>query len=147
MMKALIYDDKLLIKEIPKPERQKNQSLIKVILAGICNTDLEILKGYMAFKGVLGHEFVGIVEESDSPSLIGKKSKSVKLTLPVRFVIIVEKVYNDIVLHGLLLVLPATRVPLQSILFYRMITFILLMMLLLIMRRFLPNPWLPLWKF
>ncbi len=73
MMKALIYDDKLLIKEIPKPERQKNQSLIKVILAGICNTDLEILKGYMAFKGVLGHEFVGIVEESDSPSLIGKR--------------------------------------------------------------------------
>jgi threonine dehydrogenase-like Zn-dependent dehydrogenase len=38
-------------------------ALIKVLRAGVCNTDLEILQGYMGFTGVLGHEFVGIVEE------------------------------------------------------------------------------------
>ena len=36
---------------------------MRVLRAGICNTDLEIMKGYMGFSGVLGHEFVGIVEQ------------------------------------------------------------------------------------
>ncbi len=43
--------------------RVPNESLVRVLRAGICNTDLEIVKGYMGFRGVLGHEFVGIVEE------------------------------------------------------------------------------------
>jgi threonine dehydrogenase-like Zn-dependent dehydrogenase len=38
-------------------------ALVRVLLAGICNTDLEIVKGYMNFRGVLGHEFVGLVAE------------------------------------------------------------------------------------
>jgi len=46
---------------IPKLE-QPNFCLIKVLRAGVCNTDLEILQGYMGFQGVLGHEFVGVVE-------------------------------------------------------------------------------------
>ncbi|MCP4411543.1 MAG: alcohol dehydrogenase catalytic domain-containing protein, partial [Gammaproteobacteria bacterium] len=41
--------------------------------AGICNTDLEIIKGFMQFEGILGHEFVGEVEESSNSSLIGKR--------------------------------------------------------------------------
>ncbi len=45
--------------------RVPNESLVRVLRAGICNTDLEIVKGYMGFRGVLGHEFVGIVEEGD----------------------------------------------------------------------------------
>ena len=50
--------------EHPKPQPEMpNFALIRVLRAGVCNTDLEILKGYMGFTGVLGHEFVGVVEE------------------------------------------------------------------------------------
>ncbi len=42
-------------------------------LAGICDTDLELDRGYMGFEGVPGHEFVGVVEEADSPSWLGKR--------------------------------------------------------------------------
>ena len=41
-------------------------ALVRVALAGICNTDLELVKGYMQFRGVLGHEFVGVVEDGPS---------------------------------------------------------------------------------
>lgn len=46
----------------PRPTVGDDQALIRVLLAGICATDLEIIKGYSGFEGVLGHEFVGIVE-------------------------------------------------------------------------------------
>ena len=46
---------------------------MRVICAGICNTDLEIVKGYAGFQGTLGHEFVGHVVESPDPSLVGKR--------------------------------------------------------------------------
>lgn len=55
--------------QIRKPviaEEQPGFALIRVLRAGVCNTDLEILQGYMGFTGVLGHEFVGIVEEVNS---------------------------------------------------------------------------------
>src|SRR5438552_8653052 len=45
------------------PPVAEGDTLIRVRRAGICATDLEITKGYMGFRGVLGHEFVGIVEE------------------------------------------------------------------------------------
>jgi threonine dehydrogenase-like Zn-dependent dehydrogenase len=48
---------------IPKPLPEPGFALIRVLRAGVCNTDLEILQGYMGFHGVLGHEFVGIVED------------------------------------------------------------------------------------
>lgn len=55
------------------PKLKKGDSLIKVRLAGVCNTDKEILRGYRPdFKGVLGHEFVGEVIESDDLELVGK---------------------------------------------------------------------------
>jgi len=44
-----------------------------VSLAGICNTDLEITQGYMGFHGVLGHEFVGLVEQAEDPSWVGQR--------------------------------------------------------------------------
>jgi len=56
-MKALIFDGTLRIQEEPRPEPSEDEALIKVRLAGICNTDLEITKGYMGFQGILGHEF------------------------------------------------------------------------------------------
>eukprot|EP00531_Pseudo-nitzschia_arenysensis_P010056 CAMPEP_0116124008 /NCGR_PEP_ID=MMETSP0329-20121206/5056_1 /TAXON_ID=697910 /ORGANISM="Pseudo-nitzschia arenysensis, Strain B593" /LENGTH=421 /DNA_ID=CAMNT_0003617969 /DNA_START=52 /DNA_END=1317 /DNA_ORIENTATION=- len=66
-------------KDLPIPVPKAGEALIRVLRAGVCNTDLEILEGYMGFTGVLGHEFVGIVDsvETDDDSLrtewIGKR--------------------------------------------------------------------------
>lgn len=75
-MKAVVFDKELkLINDYPKPILNKGEALIKVTMAGICNTDYEITKGYMGYKGVLGHEFVGIVEEinDDDKTLMNKR--------------------------------------------------------------------------
>ena len=73
-MRALIFDGSLrLVDDHPEPVRRKGESLIRVLMAGICNTDLEIVRGYMGYNGILGHEFVGVVEESDKSELIGKR--------------------------------------------------------------------------
>ena len=72
-MKALRFDGKELnyIENHPKP--QSDEALVRITLAGICGTDLEILQGYMSYEGVLGHEFVGVVEESKNKELVGKR--------------------------------------------------------------------------
>jgi threonine dehydrogenase-like Zn-dependent dehydrogenase len=49
--------------DYPLPELHEGEALIRVLQVGICNTDIEIIRGYMDFQGVLGHEFVGIVEK------------------------------------------------------------------------------------
>lgn len=77
-MKAVVFNDKdglRLDTNYPKPVPQKGEALIRVNLAGICNTDFEITKGYMGYNGILGHEFIGVVEEinSDDQSLLGKR--------------------------------------------------------------------------
>ena len=75
-MEALYYKDGKLnyIEDYPQAKINEDESLIKVLLSGICNTDKEILKGYRPnFKGVIGHEFVGQVLESNDKSLIGKR--------------------------------------------------------------------------
>jgi len=81
-MRAILYQNKTLTLEqnYPKPSLESGEALIRVLQAGICNTDLEITRGYLAFQGVLGHEFVGIVETvhegsgaSTPRSLIGKR--------------------------------------------------------------------------
>ncbi|MCR5662564.1 MAG: alcohol dehydrogenase catalytic domain-containing protein [bacterium] len=61
-MKGLVFDGSLALKQIDAPAIPIGEALIKVLVSGICNTDLEICRGYMGYKGVLGHEFVGIVE-------------------------------------------------------------------------------------
>ncbi len=72
-MKALVYDSGLRVEERPMPVVQPGEALIRVLAAGICNTDLEIKQGYMNFKGILGHEFVGMVEKAANPHLLGKR--------------------------------------------------------------------------
>ncbi len=75
-MKAVVFDNGLkLDKYYEKPVPQKGEALIRVILAGICNTDYEITRGYMGYTGILGHEAVGIVEKinDDDQSLLGKR--------------------------------------------------------------------------
>src|SRR5258706_10447794 len=81
-MRALVFHNNVLTLEqnYRRPDLQPGEALIRVLLAGICNTDLEIIRGYMAFQGVLGHEFVGVVEAvqrgpgaTPLTSLIGKR--------------------------------------------------------------------------
>lgn len=72
-MKALYFDGKLSLRDVPKPQRAPGEALIQVLLAGICGTDREILKGYSGFRGIPGHEFVGRVVESDEPQWAGQR--------------------------------------------------------------------------
>ena len=75
-MRALVFNNKLELKQnFEKPTPKENEALIKVKLVGICNTDYEITKGYMGYNGILGHEFVGVVEEinGEDKSLLGKR--------------------------------------------------------------------------
>ena len=75
-MKAVVFDEGLkLVNDYKKPIPQKGEALVRVTLAGICNTDYEITKGYMGYKGILGHEAVGVVEEinDEDKSLLGKR--------------------------------------------------------------------------
>ncbi len=73
-MKAIYFDgDKAELANARKPRQKTGEALIKVNMAGICATDLEILLGYMEFRGILGHEFVGTVEASEEKRLVGKR--------------------------------------------------------------------------
>jgi alcohol dehydrogenase len=56
----------------PEPARP-GEALIRLSIGGVCATDLELVRGYMGFTGVLGHEWVGVVEESPDPTLVGAR--------------------------------------------------------------------------
>src|SRR5262245_20635536 len=73
-MNALRFaDGNLAISEIAKPAND-SEALVRVVKSGICNTDLEIVRGYAGFTGTIGHEFVGVVESSsDRPEIVGKR--------------------------------------------------------------------------
>ena len=76
-MKALFFDGLMLhlIDNYRTPVRRENEALIRVLMAGICGTDMEIVKGYKGFKGVPGHEFIGVVEKTNGrySNLSGKR--------------------------------------------------------------------------
>ena len=72
-MRALYFDGTLRLDERPRPDPPTGEALIRVTTTGVCNTDIEILKGYMGFQGVPGHEFVGVVEAAANDHLIGKR--------------------------------------------------------------------------
>lgn len=61
------------VRECPVPERAPGFALLRMRVAGICNTDLELQRGYYGFNGTPGHEFVADVVEADSPELVGKR--------------------------------------------------------------------------
>ncbi len=70
-MLGLYYDGELQLRDdLPVPEPGPGEALVKVMAAGICHSDLEVVRGYMDFKGIPGHEFVGVVEEADDPDLV-----------------------------------------------------------------------------
>lgn len=66
-MLGIVLDDVLrLVLDYPRPVPAPGEALVRVRLAGVCATDLEILRGYKGFRGGLGHEFVGEVVASES---------------------------------------------------------------------------------
>jgi alcohol dehydrogenase len=70
-MKALVFDGRLSFRDnYPVPTPPPGELLVQVRRAGICNTDIEITKGYMNYHGALGHEFVGIL--SDGSRVVGE---------------------------------------------------------------------------
>jgi len=76
-MRALYFDRELkLMPVFPMPPKKTGEALIKVLLAGICGTDIEVINGYRNFHGILGHEFVGIVQDANDQKLIGKRVAS-----------------------------------------------------------------------
>lgn len=73
-MQALVFDQQLNYRrDYPDLAPRAGESMVRVSLAGICGTDLELSRGYMAFRGVPGHEFVGRVVETSNPELRGKR--------------------------------------------------------------------------
>ena len=75
-MKGIYYNgiEAVYRTDLPLPVRGRGESLLKIIYAAVCSTDREILNGYRpSFRGIMGHEFVAVVEDSDDLSLIGKR--------------------------------------------------------------------------
>lgn len=73
-MKALrSIRGQLALHDIPVPD-DPGEALVRVVKSGICNTDLEIVRGYAGFEGTIGHEFVGVAEKADDrPEIVGKR--------------------------------------------------------------------------
>lgn len=75
-MRGIYYNgtDAVYRTDLPMPVPTEKESLVKIHIAAVCNTDKEVRKGYRPdFKGVMGHEFIGEVVESPDASLIGKR--------------------------------------------------------------------------
>lgn len=63
-MRAVVLDDLgLRVTDRPMPEPGPGEVLVKVLQAGLCETDLQLVRGYMGFRGILGHEFVGVAQQ------------------------------------------------------------------------------------
>jgi threonine dehydrogenase-like Zn-dependent dehydrogenase len=72
-MQALYFDGNVALREIPPPQPGTGEALVRLRLAGICRTDLEVLRGYHDFRGIPGHEFVGEVLGPPEASLLGQR--------------------------------------------------------------------------
>jgi threonine dehydrogenase-like Zn-dependent dehydrogenase len=72
-MLALRYEgDQLRVAHVLKPQ-SAGEAVVRVVLSGICNTDVEIARGYAGFQGTLGHEFVGVVESAPDSKFIRQR--------------------------------------------------------------------------
>lgn len=72
MLALRVEQDGVAVREVDKPQRA-DEALVRVVISGVCNTDLEISRGYAGFHGTIGHEFVGVVEQAPDRSLIGHR--------------------------------------------------------------------------
>jgi threonine dehydrogenase-like Zn-dependent dehydrogenase len=72
MLALRVEKDGVAVREVDTPNLP-DEALVRVLVSGICNTDLEIARGYAGFTGTIGHEFVGVVAQSQDRSLIGTR--------------------------------------------------------------------------
>lgn len=73
-MQAMLFDGALrAVSTHPQPTLAPGEAIVRPHMVGICNTDIEITRGYMGFRGVLGHEFVGTVVECDDAAWLGRR--------------------------------------------------------------------------
>lgn len=73
MLAVHLENGAVTLREVPVPQRPEGYALLRLLVAGICNTDLELQRGYYGFRGTPGHEFVAEVVESDRADLIGRR--------------------------------------------------------------------------
>jgi threonine dehydrogenase-like Zn-dependent dehydrogenase len=73
MVSVCLENGKVLVRKQARPRRPKGFALIRLLYGGICNTDIELERGYYGFRGTPGHEFVGEVVEADDRRWIGER--------------------------------------------------------------------------
>src|SRR5579863_6007981 len=73
MVSICLENGKVLLRKQARPRRPEGFALIRLLYGGICNTDLELERGYYGFRGTPGHEFVGEVVEADDPKWVGER--------------------------------------------------------------------------
>ena len=73
MIAVHIQDGRVEIRRKPIPKPARGHALIRLLTGGICNTDLELVRGYYGFRGTPGHEFVGEVVEAEQSQWVGKR--------------------------------------------------------------------------
>ncbi len=73
MLSVCLENGKVLVRPQPRPRRPEGFALIRLLYGGICNTDLELQRGYYGFRGTPGHEFVGEVMEASDRSWVGER--------------------------------------------------------------------------
>jgi threonine dehydrogenase-like Zn-dependent dehydrogenase len=73
MLSVCLENGKVVVRNQPRPRRPEGFALIRLLYGGICNTDLELQRGYYGFRGTPGHEFVGEVVEADDSRWIGRR--------------------------------------------------------------------------
>src|SRR5579885_1236121 len=73
MLAVHLEQGKVTVREAVEPQRPKGYALLRMLAAGICNTDLELQRGYYGFEGIPRHEFAGEVVDADTSELLGKR--------------------------------------------------------------------------
>jgi alcohol dehydrogenase len=73
MLADYLEDGAVTVRDVPVPERPPGFALLRLLAGGICNTDLELQRGYYGFAGIPGHEFVAQVVAAGTPPLVGRR--------------------------------------------------------------------------
>jgi len=73
MLAVQLDKRRVYVRDVRRPKRPEGYALIRLLVGGICNTDLELQRGYYGFSGIPGHEFVGEVVEADHANLLGRR--------------------------------------------------------------------------
>src|SRR5215471_1705126 len=73
MLAVHLENGRVTMRDVPRPHRPEGYAMLRMLVAGICNTDLELQRGYYGFTGTPGHEFVAEVVESDRADLAGRR--------------------------------------------------------------------------